>query len=134
MKKRGSLYLAYPVAKGSRIARLSRISNAEAHAIEYTKSIYKALDIKLCFTVRKTRICEILATADKRQFNVFSICLSSPQSISGKRHRKITLFLKLCFGFWQKTCFSTCYESKNMPSTLRNLSKKSTFRRVEGTF
>lgn len=77
MKKRGSLYLAYPVAKGSRIARLSKISNAEAHAIEYTKSIYKALDIKLCFTVRKTRICEILATADKtsvqRLLNMFIV-------------------------------------------------------------
>ena len=46
-EKRGSLYFAYPAYVGSRIALLLKISNAEAHAIEYTKeSIYETMDIK----------------------------------------------------------------------------------------
>lgn len=53
-KKRGNLDFAHPTCSGSRIAFLSRISNAEAHALNNTqKGDINTMDVSHCFIVRK---------------------------------------------------------------------------------
>ena len=63
------------------------------------------MDINYCFIVWRSEFARFDTPQIKRQFNVFSICLSPPKTISDKRHCKITLFLKSCFIFWQKKSF-----------------------------
>ena len=64
---------------GSRIAHLSRINNADAHAsiIYIQKCIYETMDVEHCLTVREIRICEIQCVADKTSVQRLSIMFAA---------------------------------------------------------
>lgn len=57
-------------------------------------------------------------------------CIKKEKAFFGKGYRVFEIQPR----FWTKKVFFLLFRNRNMPSTLRNLSKKSTFRRVEGTF